>query len=65
MNYSLEQLPSGRWGIYTQLRFIASIGCHQTGLKILTRLQQNHSIPNHASISSEIVPQSDSSEQIA
>ncbi len=39
MTYFIEQLPNGRWGIYVEWRLLATIGCHQTALKILALLQ--------------------------
>ncbi len=44
MNYSIEQLSSGRWGIYVELRLLATIGSHQTALKILTLLQTGREV---------------------
>ena len=38
MNYSSEQLPNGRWGIYEQGKLLATIGCYQTCKEILSRL---------------------------
>ena len=38
MNYSSEQLPNGRWGIYGQGKLLATIGCYQTCQEILRRL---------------------------
>ena len=52
MNYSIKQLPNKRWGIYAQMQLIATIGCHQTGQKILDRLQKNSPILDQTSISS-------------
>ncbi|MDJ0636552.1 MAG: hypothetical protein QNJ34_25465 [Xenococcaceae cyanobacterium MO_188.B29] len=49
MNYSIQQLPSSRWGIYSQQQLIATIGCHQTAVKILLRLQQNNPCPIYPS----------------
>ena len=40
MNYSIEQLPNKPWGIYLQLKLLATIGCYQTGLKILGLLRK-------------------------
>ena len=42
MNYSLAQLSSGRYGIYAQLRLLATIGCLSTAEKILARLQKSN-----------------------
>ena len=39
MNYSIEQLPNKRWGIYAELRLLATIGSYQNALTILTLLQ--------------------------
>ncbi len=39
MNYSIEQLSNGRWGLKAETRLLATIGCHETGLKILTLLK--------------------------
>ncbi len=50
MKYSIEQLPNGRWGIYVELRLLATIGSHQTALKILTLLQTGRK--RHQQISS-------------
>ncbi len=38
MNYSIEKLPNGRWGIYAERQLLATIGCHRTGLTILELL---------------------------
>jgi hypothetical protein len=38
MNYSSEQLPNGRWGIYQQGKLLATIGCYHTCQEILSRL---------------------------
>jgi hypothetical protein len=43
MNYSSEQLPNGRWGIYQQGKLLATIGCYQTCAKILNLLQLRES----------------------
>ncbi len=39
MNYSSEQLPNGRWGIYGQGKLLATIGCSQSCQEILRRLE--------------------------
>ena len=53
MNYSIDRLPNGRWGIYVELRLLATIGCHQTALKILTLLQKGKEVKaRHHQISS-------------
>ena len=44
MNYSIEQLPNGRWGIYAELKLLATIGCYQTGQKILALLQKDKGV---------------------
>ena len=38
MNYSSEQLPNGRWGIYQEGKLLATIGCYPTCQEILSRL---------------------------
>jgi hypothetical protein len=43
MNYSSEQLPNGRWGIYQEGKLLATIGCYQTCTKILSLLQLRES----------------------
>ena len=53
MKYSIEQLPNGRWGIYVELRLLATIGSHQTALKILALLQTGREVQaRHQQISS-------------
>ncbi len=38
MQYSAKQLPNGRWGIYSELRLLATIGCKQTCDEIILYL---------------------------
>ena len=53
MNYSIDRLPNGRWGIYVELRLLATIGCYQTALKILTLLNTGKEVKaRHQQISS-------------
>ena len=40
MHYSIEKLQNERWGIYYDFKLLATIGCHQTALVLLTRLQK-------------------------
>lgn len=42
MRYSTEQLFNRRWGIYVDDRLLATVGCHQTCLKMLKLLEQKH-----------------------
>lgn len=42
MSYSIEQLPNKRWGIYSQVKLLATIGCYKQGLKILGLLRKKH-----------------------
>jgi hypothetical protein len=55
MNYSIEQLANGRWGIYVQHQLLATIGCYQTCLTILgllnTRKRLNLNSLNSAKLS--------------
>ena len=41
MTYSFKQLPNGRWGIYQDLKLLASIGCYQTCQKIVAVLSSS------------------------
>ena len=43
MNYSSEQLPNGRWGIYGQSKLLATIGCYSTCQEILSLLAKRKS----------------------
>ncbi len=43
MNYSSEQLPNGRWGIYGQGKLLATIGCYSTCQEILSLLAKRPS----------------------
>ena len=43
MNYSSEQLPNGRWGIYGQGKLLATIGCYSTCQEILNWLAKRKS----------------------
>ena len=43
MNYSSEQLPNGRWGIYGQGKLLATIGCYSTCQEILSLLGKRKS----------------------
>ena len=53
MNYSIEQLTNGRWGIYAEQKLLATIGCHQTALRILALLQTGREVKaKHEQISS-------------
>ncbi|GAB4547689.1 MAG: hypothetical protein Tsb0014_42370 [Pleurocapsa sp.] len=62
MNYSIEQVPNGRWGIYENLKLLATIGCHQRGLKIITLLQKKQDILHHqqSDLSLTTTPESNS-----
>ncbi len=40
MTYSIERLPDNKWGIYSQVRLVATIRCYYTGLKILEILRR-------------------------
>ena len=54
MNYSSEQLPNGRWGIYGQGKLLATIGCYSTCQKILSLLakRKSHDSNNSQAVSS-------------
>jgi hypothetical protein len=41
MSYSYKQLPNGRWGIYQELKLLATIGCYQTCQKIVASLSSS------------------------
>jgi hypothetical protein len=41
MTYSFKQLPNGRWGIYQDLKLLASIGCYHTCQKIVAALSSS------------------------
>ncbi len=43
MNYSSEQLPNGRWGIYEQGKLLATIGCYSSCQEILSLLAKRKS----------------------
>lgn len=43
MNYSSEQLPNERWGIYERGKLLATIGCYQTCHRILNLLAERES----------------------
>ncbi|PZO55435.1 MAG: hypothetical protein DCF15_10470 [Phormidesmis priestleyi] len=38
MNFSTQQLPSGKWGIYSDSRLLATVSCKETCLAILSNL---------------------------
>ncbi|MGK7893720.1 MAG: hypothetical protein AB4372_08865 [Xenococcus sp. (in: cyanobacteria)] len=38
MIYHIAQLPNQRWGIYLQLKLLATVGCYDTARKILELL---------------------------
>ena len=42
MQYSVKQLPNGRWGIYSELRLLATIGCKKTCDEIISCLTTAH-----------------------
>ncbi len=42
MNYHIAQLPNKRWGIYSQLKLLATVGCHSTARKILGLLRRKN-----------------------
>ena len=42
MQYSAKQLPNGRWGIYSELRLLATIGCKKTCDEIISYLTTAH-----------------------
>ena len=44
MNYHIAQLPNKRWGIYSQLKLLATVGCHSTALKTLELLRRKNQI---------------------
>ena len=39
MSYSIKQLSDQRWGIYADEKLLATLGCHDRRLKVLTLLQ--------------------------
>ena len=42
MNYHIAQLPNKRWGIYSQLKLLATVGCYDTARKILKLLRRKN-----------------------
>lgn len=42
MRYSTKQLSNLRWGIYEDARLLATLGCYETCLVILKRLEQKY-----------------------
>ena len=42
MSYWIEPLPDNRWGIYSQVKLIATIRCYYTALKILELLRREN-----------------------
>ena len=41
MTFNSKQLPNGRWGIYCDLKLLASIGCPKTCKKIIRYLESS------------------------
>ena len=39
MSYSIKQLSDQGWGIYADEKLLATLGCHDRCLKVLTLLQ--------------------------
>jgi hypothetical protein len=53
MSYSCKQLSNGRWGIYQDIKLLATIGCHQTCQKIVTSLSS--SLPSNFQVIEPLV----------
>ncbi len=56
MHYYSKKLPNGRWGIYVELKLLATIGCYKSCQKLLNSLNDENSTNYNYSYSVKKIP---------
>ena len=57
MAFHAKQLPSGRWGIYSDAHLLATVGCPQMVFKMFRRLAKNNNPVDVTSIQHGVTPE--------